>query len=112
MLFGAEDAAVPLAAQQARIAQHERGPSMPKPFDPAAIWQGLSGGLTATYCVGEDLSGNWVTRAGSKVDLDWGKGSPDPAVKLGHFSARWTVQIQATHTEAYIVPHTRLYPSR
>jgi len=30
----------------------------PNPFDPAAIWQGLSGGLTATYCVGEDLCGN------------------------------------------------------
>jgi hypothetical protein len=101
VLFGAKDAAVPVAAQQASVAQHEQGPSQPEPFDPAAVWRGLSRGLTATYYDGEDLAGKSVTRVDPKVDFDWEKGSPDPAVGPDQFSARWTGRVEAEHTEPY-----------
>lgn len=101
VLFGAKDAAVPVAAQQASVAQREQRPSKPESFDPAAIWQGLSRGLTATYYDGEDLAGKSVTRVDPTVDFDWEKGSPDPAVGPDKCSARWTGQIQAEFTEPY-----------
>jgi ferric-dicitrate binding protein FerR (iron transport regulator) len=101
VLFGAKDAAVPVAAQLASVAHHEQGPSQPEPFDPAAIWRGLSRGLTATYYEGEDLAGKSVTRVDPKVDFDWGKGSPDPAVGPDQFSTRWTGRVEAEHTEPY-----------
>jgi ferric-dicitrate binding protein FerR (iron transport regulator) len=101
VLFGAQDVAVPVAAKQASVAQREQGPSKPESFDPAAIWQGLSRGLTGTYYEGEDLTGKTLTRVDPKVDFDWGKGSPDPALGPDKFSARWTGWVEAEHTERY-----------
>jgi glucose/arabinose dehydrogenase len=31
-----------------------------------------------------------LTRVEAKVDYDWGEGSPDPAIAVNNFSARWT----------------------
>ena len=101
VLFGAADNAVSVEARQTSVVQREQAPSQPEVFDPAAIWQGLSRGLTAIYYDGEDLTGKSVTRVDPKVDFDWGKGSPDPAVGPDKFSARWTGRVEAEHTEPY-----------
>jgi hypothetical protein len=101
VLFGPDDKAVPIAARQRSVVLREQGPSQPESFDPAAIWQGLSRGLTATYYAGEDLTGKSVTRVDPKVDFDWGKGSPDPALGPDRFSVRWTGRVEAEHTEPY-----------
>jgi len=101
VLFGSEDKAVPIEARQSSSVQREREPSKPEAFDPAAIWQGLSRGVTAIYYDGEDLTGKSVTRIDPKVDFDWEKGSPDPAVGPDKFSARWTGRVEAEHTEPY-----------
>jgi ferric-dicitrate binding protein FerR (iron transport regulator) len=101
VLFGTADNAVSVKARQTSVVQREQAPSQPEGFDPAAIWQGLSRGLTATYCDGEDLTGRSVTRIDPKIDFDWGKGSPDPAVGPDKFSVRWTGRVEAEHTEPY-----------
>jgi hypothetical protein len=99
VLFGSKDTAVPVAARQSSVALRKERPSQPEAFDPAAIWRGLSRGLTGTYFDGEELTGKSVTRVDPKIDFDWGKGSPDPAVGPDKFSARWTGRVAAEHTE-------------
>lgn len=43
------------------------------------------------YFSNETLSGfPAVTRCETKIDFPWGLGSPDPAIPVDHFSARWT----------------------
>jgi len=99
--FGADDKAVRIKAKQGSVAVRQKEPSQPKAFDQATLWQGLSRGLSATYYDREDLTGKSVTRVDPSIDFDWGKSSPDPAVPLDKFSARWTGRIQAEHTEPY-----------
>jgi hypothetical protein len=101
VLFGAADTAAPVKAQQTSAVLREQPPSAPVASDPAAIWQGLSRGLTATYYDREDLSGKSLTRIDATIDFDWGKSSPDPAIGSDKFSARWTGRIQAEYTEPY-----------
>ncbi len=101
VLFGAVDTAVPVKARQTSAALRQQPPSMPEAWDSAAIWQGLSRGLTATYYDREDLSGKSLTRIDATIDFDWGRSSPDPAIGSDKFSARWTGRIQAEHTEPY-----------
>lgn len=101
VLFGAADTAVPVKAQQTSAALRQQPPSAPETCGPAAIWQGLSRGLTATYYDREDLSGQSVTRIDAAIDFDWGESSPDPAIGSDKFSARWTGRIQAEYTELY-----------
>ncbi len=101
VLFGADDKPVPIEAKQGSVVLHQQNPSRPKPFDRAALWQGLSHGLTATYYSSEDLTGSSVTRVDPMVDFDWGKSSPEPSIPADNFSARWTGRIEAEHTEPY-----------
>jgi glucose/arabinose dehydrogenase len=55
---------------------------------------GAANGLSATYWDNMDLTGPTITRVDPNVDFDWGTGSPDPALGVNTFSARWTGQIQ------------------
>jgi hypothetical protein len=49
------------------------------------------GGYSAEYFANKDLSGTpAVTRTDQDVNFDWGNGSPDPAIPVDDFSARWT----------------------
>ena len=51
---------------------------------------GCSRGLTVTYYDNMDFTGPSVPRIDSTIDFDWGNGSPDPAIGVDTFSARWT----------------------
>jgi hypothetical protein len=78
------------------------------------IWQfktiGTGGGLRGEYF---DWSGSVpppravafanrvLTRIDPQVNFTWGNGSPDPAVPVDTFSARWTGELQAVFTETY-----------
>jgi ferric-dicitrate binding protein FerR (iron transport regulator) len=99
--FGAKGTVVPVKATQSSVAVGQQKPSDPQPFDQATLWRGLSCGLTATYYDSENLTGESVTRLDPNVDFDWGKTSPDPAIGADKFSARWTGQVEAVHTEPY-----------
>jgi hypothetical protein len=99
--FGADVAAVPIKARQESFIRPRQKPSKPKTFDKAAVWQGLSRGLTAAYYDREDLTGESVMRVDPLVDFDWKKSPPDPALPPDGFSARWTGQVEAEHTEPY-----------
>ena len=50
-----------------------------------------SPGVAGTYFANDRLAGPpVVSRTDANVRFDWGRGSPDPAVPVDHFSARWT----------------------
>lgn len=56
-------------------------------------WEKLQGGdlWAATYWPNVNLAGNSVLKRNDPaIDFDWGAGSPDPAVPVDEFSARWT----------------------
>ncbi len=58
-------------------------------------------GLSATYFSNQDLTGSTVTRVDPTVNFDWGTGSPDPAIPVDHFSARWLGQVLAPTSGTY-----------
>ncbi len=58
-------------------------------------------GFTATYFNSINLTGTSISRIDPSIDFDWGTGSPDPAIGADNFSARWTGQILAQHSETY-----------
>jgi hypothetical protein len=54
----------------------------------------LVGDFKAEYFSNKDLTGEpALTRSEQKVDVDWGQGSPDNAIPVNNFSARWTGKI-------------------
>ncbi len=63
---------------------------------PATVTSGGGTGLTAQYWSNQ-LAGfagaPTVTRVDPTIDMDWGGGSPDPAVSSDAFTARWTGQV-------------------
>jgi uncharacterized repeat protein (TIGR03806 family) len=58
-------------------------------------------GFMATYFNSINLTGTSISRVDPSIDFDWGTGSPDPAIAVDNFSARWTGQILAQHSETY-----------
>jgi hypothetical protein len=60
-----------------------------------------TGGLKAEYYDNQDLTNLKVTRTDPTVNFNWGTGSPDPAIGVDTFSARWTGQVKADHSETY-----------
>ena len=42
-----------------------------------------------------------LTRTDSRVDFNWGYGSPDASIGADHFSVRWIGQVQAQFSETY-----------
>jgi glucose/arabinose dehydrogenase len=63
---------------------------------------GQGNGLYASYFPNISLSGNPVlNRVEGTLNNNWGSGSPDPAVPVDNFSARWTGEVLARFTETY-----------
>jgi hypothetical protein len=67
------------------------------------------GGLRAQYFNNTDLAGQPVlTRTDPQVDFSWGNGdvpgenSPDPAVNVDNFSARWSGELEIDITDTYV----------
>ena len=58
-------------------------------------------GLLATYWDNEDFTGASLTRVDPKIDFSFGSGSPDPAIDVDSFSARWTGRVIPRFTEDY-----------
>ncbi len=66
-----------------------------------------SHGLKAEYFANANLEGTpVVTRVDKQIDFNWGGGSPDPAVPVDNFSARWTGKLVPPKTAAYML-HAR-----
>lgn len=55
---------------------------------------GMRRGLYAEYFDTTNLTNRKVTRIDSRVNFDWGTGSPDPAIGSNTFSARWAGFVQ------------------
>jgi len=62
---------------------------------------GTVNGLAAAYYNNIDFTGTSVTRTDPMIDFTWGAGSPDPAIGVDTFSARWTGQIEAPSTGTF-----------
>ncbi|MES2733799.1 MAG: PA14 domain-containing protein [Bacteroidota bacterium] len=58
-------------------------------------------GVTGQYFNGQNFETPILTRKDANISFDWGPGSPDPAVNVDNFSARWTGQIQPAFSETY-----------
>jgi autotransporter-associated beta strand protein len=58
-------------------------------------------GLSAAYYATENMSGTPVLARVQNVNVNWGSGSPHPAIPADHFSVRWTGQIQTRFDEDY-----------
>jgi fibronectin type 3 domain-containing protein len=58
-------------------------------------------GLQATYFTNTDLTGTTVSRTDATVNFNWGTSSPASGITAGHFSARWTGEVQAVETGTY-----------
>jgi hypothetical protein len=64
---------------------------------------GTGAGLSGTYYNTIDLSGSpSVARVDPSVDVNFGTGSPDPALGADNFSVRWTGQVQAPLTGNFV----------
>ncbi|MEN8202241.1 MAG: glycoside hydrolase family 3 C-terminal domain-containing protein [Bacteroidota bacterium] len=65
---------------------------------PPDAWAGEHG-LKAEFFNNEKMHGDpVVTRIDDKIDFDWGQGSPDQAIRVDRFSARWTGKLIAPVT--------------
>lgn len=62
---------------------------------------GSGTGLSATYYNNMGFSGSTVTRTDPTIDFSWGSGSPDGAIGVNTFSARWTGSVQADQSGTY-----------
>ncbi|MEJ2703781.1 MAG: PA14 domain-containing protein [Sedimentisphaerales bacterium] len=80
-------------------------------FDGAAthtgdVWSfttaGEGGGVRGDYYQGMNFESLVLTRTDPQINFNWGDpGSPDPAVPVDQFSARWTGEVEAAFTETY-----------
>jgi M6 family metalloprotease-like protein len=73
------------------LAQTADGYDVSVTYDPAPCCGG--DGLRATYFANPDFSGASVSRVEGAMNFDWGVGSPDPAIPVDNFSARWVGEL-------------------
>ena len=62
---------------------------------------GAGTGLRGDYYAGANFEVFRVSRTDVNINFDWQYGSPDTAIPMDGFSARWTGQIQPQFTETY-----------
>jgi hypothetical protein len=62
---------------------------------------GTGTGLSVTYYNNIDFTGTAVPRVDPMIDFTWGAGSPDPAIGVDTFSARWVGQVEAPSTGTF-----------
>lgn len=61
----------------------------------------LDGGLSATYFDNQNLTGTSVVRTDPTINFNWNSDTPDPAIAVGTFSARWLGKVQPQRSETY-----------
>jgi hypothetical protein len=54
-----------------------------------------------TYYDNQDFTGHSISRIDPQVNFSWNTGSPDSAIGVDSFSARWVGQVQAQRSEIY-----------
>lgn len=59
------------------------------------------GGLDVTFFDNMDFTGAQVSRVEPTINSDFGNGSPDPAIGVDTFSARWSGQVEAPVSGQY-----------
>lgn len=59
------------------------------------------GSVRAEYFNNMDLSGTPLVRNESKLEFNWGTGSPSPALRTDGFSARFTGQVMPQYSQPY-----------
>jgi hypothetical protein len=65
---------------------------------------GTGTGLRGDYYTTQALTftnGPTLTRIDTNVDFNFGAGSPDPAISVDHFTARWTGKLQPLYSQNY-----------
>jgi len=62
---------------------------------------GTGDGLTGNYFNGMNFETPVYSRKDATINVDWGGGSPNAAVNIDQFSARWTGQIQPKYSGEY-----------
>ena len=62
---------------------------------------GTGTGLSAMYFNNIDFTGTIVARVDPTVNFTWGTGSPDPAIGVDTFSARWIGRVEAPSTGTF-----------
>jgi hypothetical protein len=62
---------------------------------------GNGDGLAVTYYDNQDFTGHSISRIDPQVNFSWNTGSPDSAIGVDSFSARWVGQVQAQRSEIY-----------
>ena len=65
------------------------------------VAQGDGTGLRGLYYDNSDFTSLKVSRVDTNVDLDWGTGSPGPALGTDQFSVRWLGQVQPRYSQTY-----------
>ncbi|NJN15401.1 MAG: hypothetical protein HC822_03465 [Oscillochloris sp.] len=58
-------------------------------------------GLRAQYFNNTNFSGSTITRDDTRVDFNWGAGSPDSTIGADTFSVRWEGQVEPRYSERY-----------
>ncbi|RYU94067.1 PA14 domain-containing protein [Emticicia agri] len=71
------------------------------PVNPTTPPDGNGNGLAATYYDNANLTTPKLTRMDSKIDFNWGNGSPDVLIGNDTYSVRWQGQILPKYTETY-----------
>jgi len=59
------------------------------------------GGLKGEYFDNQDLTNLKLTRTDPSINFAWGYGSPAASIASDSFSARWSGQVKADHSETY-----------
>jgi hypothetical protein len=76
-------------------------PPSPTPVTIPPPVVGTGNGLAATYYDNKDFTGTSISRVDPNINFDWGAGSPNAAIGVDTWSARWTGSIQAQYTDTY-----------
>ncbi|MEL6823024.1 MAG: PQQ-dependent sugar dehydrogenase, partial [Calditrichota bacterium] len=61
----------------------------------------VQNGTNAVYFDNMNLTGSTVSRIDNEINFNWGSGSPDPAIGVNTYSARWTGYVVPPETGTY-----------
>lgn len=86
--------------QEGSVRLEWSSPSVPRELVAGDVLGETGGGLRAEYFADTALQSKVLDRVDSKIDFQWGAGSPAPAVPVDNFSVRWSGVLLPRHSEA------------
>ncbi|MDG1944708.1 MAG: PA14 domain-containing protein [Halioglobus sp.] len=87
-------------SQQGRARLEWSSPSVQREVVPGRSLGEVGSGLKAEYFSDPNLGNRVLERVDSKVQFQWGGGSPDPTVPFDDFSVRWSGVLEPRYSEA------------